>query len=49
MLLHQARPGWRMWFGGAAPGGDTGPIDPEVTDALRTAVLRTAVLLDMAR
>ncbi|PCJ60728.1 MAG: shikimate dehydrogenase [Rhodospirillaceae bacterium] len=44
MLLHQARPGWRMWFSGAAPGGDTGPIDPEVTDALRTAVL-----LDMAR
>jgi shikimate dehydrogenase len=29
MLLHQARPGFRAWFG----------IDPEVTDALRATVL----------
>ena len=43
MLLHQARPGWRLWFGGAVPGGG-GLTDPEVTDALREAVL-----LDMAR
>jgi shikimate dehydrogenase len=29
MLLHQARPGFRAWFG----------VDPEVTDALRATVL----------
>jgi shikimate dehydrogenase len=29
MLLHQARPGFRAWFG----------VDPEVTPALRAAVL----------
>jgi shikimate dehydrogenase len=29
MLLHQARPGFRAWFG----------VDPEVSDALRAAVL----------
>jgi shikimate dehydrogenase len=29
MLLHQARPGFRAWFG----------VDPEVTPALRAFVL----------
>ncbi|HSF95991.1 MAG TPA: shikimate dehydrogenase, partial [Thermohalobaculum sp.] len=32
MLLHQARPGFRAWFG----------ADPQVTPALREAVLKAA-------
>ena len=31
MLLHQARPCWKLWFG----------IDPEVTPALRAAIEAT--------
>jgi shikimate dehydrogenase len=31
MLLHQARPAWRAWFG----------MDPRITPELRAAVERT--------
>lgn len=35
MLLHQARPGFRMWFGKGARDGD---IDPQITPELRAYV-----------
>ncbi len=35
MLLHQARPGFRMWFGKGAKGGN---VDPQVTPELRAYV-----------